>query len=140
MYAMMLFLVVITSTSSILGVSSNNHCDPEILTVVDNPTSIHHAGMGITKANPVQIGKFLLEDGKVLTLSRKSSPSRNCISGDQPCGAFDWCCEGLSCDGTFDGRCHPQSDCRAQGHPCALFNQCCFPYQCSGLTTGSVCV
>nr|GEU64824.1 hypothetical protein [Tanacetum cinerariifolium] len=55
--------------------------------------------------NPIQIGKFLLEDGKVLTLSRKSSLSASCITPDQPCGALDWCCEGLYCDGFFDGRC-----------------------------------
>ncbi|GKC43019.1 hypothetical protein Tco_1060741, partial [Tanacetum coccineum] len=34
-------------------------------------------------AKPVEIGKFLLEDGKELTLSRKSSPGRNCIYPDQ---------------------------------------------------------
>ncbi|GKE15920.1 hypothetical protein Tco_1423497 [Tanacetum coccineum] len=39
---------------------------------------MHDAGLGMSKANPAQIGKFILEDGKVLTLLRKSSPSRNC--------------------------------------------------------------
>ncbi|GKD69344.1 hypothetical protein Tco_1323434 [Tanacetum coccineum] len=50
MYAMVLFLVVITSTSSILSVSSNNDGDQEIFMVVDDPTSMHHAGMGMSKA------------------------------------------------------------------------------------------
>nr|GEU48355.1 tetratricopeptide-like helical domain-containing protein [Tanacetum cinerariifolium] len=49
MYAMVLFLVVITSTSSILSVSSNNDGDQEIFMVVDDPTSMHHAGMGMSK-------------------------------------------------------------------------------------------
>ncbi|GJS07558.1 retrotransposon protein, putative, ty1-copia subclass [Tanacetum coccineum] len=59
----------------------------------------------IAIANPVETGNFILEDGKVLTLSRKSSPSRNCIYQGQPCGALDWCCEGLVCDGFFKGTC-----------------------------------
>ncbi|GJW69445.1 hypothetical protein Tco_0123869 [Tanacetum coccineum] len=54
------------SKSSILSVSSHNDGDPEIFMVVDDPTSMHHAGMGISKAKPVEIGKFLLEDGKGL--------------------------------------------------------------------------
>ncbi|GJS40986.1 hypothetical protein Tco_0566029 [Tanacetum coccineum] len=43
--------------------------------VVNDQTTMHDAGMWMSKANPVQIGKFLLEDGKELKLSRKSSPS-----------------------------------------------------------------
>nr|GEZ04615.1 tetratricopeptide-like helical domain-containing protein [Tanacetum cinerariifolium] len=81
MYAMVLFLVVITSTSSTLCVSSNkNNGVPEIYMVVDDQlTTVHDSGRAMSKANPIQIGKFHLEDGKVLTLSRKSSPSRNCV-------------------------------------------------------------
>nr|GEX91168.1 mitogen-activated protein kinase kinase kinase 5-like isoform X1 [Tanacetum cinerariifolium] len=109
MYAVVLFLIVITSTSSSLYVSSNNNNgDPEIYMVVDDQSmTMHDSGVAISKANPIQIGKFHLKDGKVLTLSRRSSPSRNCVGPDQPCGALDWCCEGLYCDGFFDGRCHP---------------------------------
>nr|GEY02474.1 acyl transferase/acyl hydrolase/lysophospholipase [Tanacetum cinerariifolium] len=47
--------------------------------------TMHDAGTEISKAKPVEIGKFLLEDGKELTLSQKSSPGRNCIYPDQPC-------------------------------------------------------
>ncbi|PWA50471.1 hypothetical protein CTI12_AA411320 [Artemisia annua] len=99
MYAMVLFLVVITSTSSTFCVSSGNDGDQEIFIVVDDQTTMHGggAGIGMTKANPVQIGKFLLENGKELTLSRKSSPGMNCINLGQPCGALDWCCHGLYC-------------------------------------------
>ncbi|PWA70845.1 hypothetical protein CTI12_AA285320 [Artemisia annua] len=56
--------------------------------------TVHDAGIGISKANPRQFGKFILEDGKVLTLAQKSSPSKNCINADQPCGLLHWCCEG----------------------------------------------
>ncbi|GKA68101.1 hypothetical protein Tco_0768018 [Tanacetum coccineum] len=84
-------------------------------------------------ANPVQIGKFILEYGKVLTLSRKSSPSRNCIDPYQPCGALDWCCEGLKCDGIISGKCYPMPFCSAKGAACNLIVQCCFPYACSDL-------
>nr|GFA05365.1 RNA-directed DNA polymerase, eukaryota [Tanacetum cinerariifolium] len=59
------------------------------------------------KSRRVQIGKFLLEDGKELKLSRKSSPSRNCVYLNQPCRALDWCCDGLYCDGVFNGRFQP---------------------------------
>nr|GEZ54107.1 hypothetical protein [Tanacetum cinerariifolium] len=109
--------------------------------VIDDQTTMHDSGIAMSKANPIQIGKFLLEDGKVLRLSRKSSPSRNCITPDQPCGAIDWCCEGLTCDGFFDGRCHPDPYCLPQGSGCALLsNPCCYPSVCSGLTTGSTCI
>nr|GEV14203.1 RNA-directed DNA polymerase, eukaryota, reverse transcriptase zinc-binding domain protein [Tanacetum cinerariifolium] len=117
MYAMMLFLIVITTTSSILCASSNDGGGQEISMIVDDQTTMHDAGMRMSKANPVQIGKLLLEDGKVLTLSRKLSRSRNCIYQDQPCGWFDRCCDGLSCDGVFDGRCHP-TGCIDRNQPC----------------------
>ncbi|PWA76644.1 hypothetical protein CTI12_AA176330 [Artemisia annua] len=64
-YAMVFLLVVITSMmSSILCFSSNNDGD-DIFMVVDDPT-MHDidAVIGMTKAHPVQIGKFILEDGK----------------------------------------------------------------------------
>ncbi|PWA75699.1 hypothetical protein CTI12_AA217680 [Artemisia annua] len=140
MYAMVFLLVVITCMSSTLCVSSNNDGDQEIFMVVDDQTTMHDAGIQISKANPVQIGKFLLEDGKILTLSRQSSPSRNCIYPDQPCGLLDWCCEGLRCDGAFDGRCHPDPFCSPQGGACALLTPCCFPYACDGNSHGSTCV
>ncbi|GJU86138.1 hypothetical protein Tco_1293684 [Tanacetum coccineum] len=70
----------------------------------------------IAIANPVETGNFILEDGKVLTLSRKSSPSRNCIYQGQPCGALDWCCEGLVCDGFFKGTCN---SCVAKNQACS---------------------
>nr|GEY01680.1 ribonuclease H-like domain-containing protein [Tanacetum cinerariifolium] len=99
-YMMVLFLVI-TTMSSTFCVSSNNDGDQKIFMVVNDQTTMHDAGIGMSQVNRVQIGKFHLEDGKVLTLSRKSSPSRNCVppGEDQPCGAFDWCCEGLICDG-----------------------------------------
>ncbi|GJX16839.1 hypothetical protein Tco_0217671, partial [Tanacetum coccineum] len=56
-------------------------------------------------ANPVQIGTFLLEDGKELKLSRKSSPGKNCINQGQPCGALDHCCDPYYCTGYFAGTC-----------------------------------
>nr|GFC28660.1 hypothetical protein [Tanacetum cinerariifolium] len=101
--------------------------------VVNDQTTMHDA-RGMSKVNPVQIGKFLLEDGKVLTLSRKSSPSKNCIYPDQPCGLLDWCCEGLWCDGPFDGRCRRESSCIENGGLCApaWYTVCCFPYTCKG--------
>nr|GEZ61031.1 hypothetical protein [Tanacetum cinerariifolium] len=68
MYVIVLFLF----TSSVLSVSSKN--DNEIFMVLDDPTSMHHAG---TEMSQVEIGKFRLEDGKVFTLARKSAPSRN---------------------------------------------------------------
>nr|GEW87365.1 tetratricopeptide-like helical domain-containing protein [Tanacetum cinerariifolium] len=140
MYAMVLFLIVITSTSSTLCVSSNNkNGDPEIYMVVDDQRTTMHDSR-ISKANPIQIGKFLLEDRKVLTLSRKSSPGRNCVGPDQPCGALDSCCEGLNCDGFFDGRCHPDPFCSPQGGGCALLSPCCYPYTCSGPIRGSTCL
>nr|GFC04958.1 hypothetical protein [Tanacetum cinerariifolium] len=86
MYGIVLFLVA----SSVLTVSSNN--DDEIFMVVDDPNEM-------SKAKPVEIGKFLLEDGKVFTLARKSSPSRNCVTLGEPCGAFDRCCDPFYCDG-----------------------------------------
>ncbi|PWA73573.1 hypothetical protein CTI12_AA252410 [Artemisia annua] len=107
---MVLLLVVITSMSSILSVSTtNNDGDQEIFTVVEDPTSMHHEGMGMSKAKPIEIGKFLLEDGKVLTLARKSSPSRNCVDVYQPCGMFHWCCDPYyCCDGApIYGTCVP---------------------------------
>ncbi|GKE46854.1 hypothetical protein Tco_1478112, partial [Tanacetum coccineum] len=93
-------------------------------------------------AKPVEIGKFLLEDGKELTLSRKSSPGRNCIYPDQPCGALDRCCEGLNCMGGWPvyGHCRPAKGCRAKGAGCAALNPCCFPHRCSSLQTGGYCL
>nr|GEY76801.1 hypothetical protein [Tanacetum cinerariifolium] len=89
----------------------------------------------MSKVNPIQIGKFLLEDGKVLRLSWKSTLSASCNTPDQPCGALDWCCEGLYCDGFFDGRCHPVGTCDPQGSACNIFGyDCCYPYVCSGGT------
>ncbi|PWA87944.1 hypothetical protein CTI12_AA124470 [Artemisia annua] len=108
MYAMVLFLVVLASTSSTLCVSSNNDGDQNIFMVVDDQATVHDARIGMSKANPVQIGTFLLEDGKAFKLSRKLSPSKNCVNIDQPCGALDWCCEGLYCDGVFNGRCQTE--------------------------------
>nr|GEZ23030.1 hypothetical protein [Tanacetum cinerariifolium] len=74
MSALVFFLVVITSASSVLSVSLNNNNDEnqDIVMAVDDATSMHDAGK-------VEIGTFLLEDGKVLTLARKLSPSRNCV-------------------------------------------------------------
>ncbi|GJW86270.1 hypothetical protein Tco_0161610 [Tanacetum coccineum] len=60
--------------------------------VVDDP-------IGMSKAKQVEIGKFLLEDGKVFTLARKSSPGRNCVTLGEPCGALDRCCDPFYCDG-----------------------------------------
>ncbi|GKA50456.1 hypothetical protein Tco_0743529 [Tanacetum coccineum] len=91
MYPLVVFLVLISSVSSILSVD-----DQDIFMVVEDPTSLHHAGMEMTK---LEIGKFVLEDGKVLTLSRKSSPSRNCVGLNQQCGALDWCCDPYNCIG-----------------------------------------
>ncbi|GJX77466.1 hypothetical protein Tco_0324277 [Tanacetum coccineum] len=88
MYAIVLFLVM----SSVLSVSSNNNGDQEISMVVDDP-------VGISKAKPVEIGKFRLEDGKVFTLARKSAPSRNCVEKGQKCGIFDW--DWIICCGTY---------------------------------------
>ncbi|PWA39561.1 hypothetical protein CTI12_AA532660 [Artemisia annua] len=59
-------------------------------------------------ANPVEIGKFLFKDGKVFTLARISSPSRNCVGLGEYCGALDWCCDPYSCNDGFwpiIGRC-----------------------------------
>nr|GEV71711.1 hypothetical protein [Tanacetum cinerariifolium] len=128
-FAMVFFVAVITSTSSILSISLNRDGnDPEIFMVLDDPTSMHSAGMEMTKA---EIGKFVLEDGKVLTLSRKSSLSNDCIYPEQPCGALDWCCEGLVCNGLVYGKCKPEKGCRAKGAGCALLSPCCFPNKCS---------
>ncbi|GKB01052.1 hypothetical protein Tco_0829096, partial [Tanacetum coccineum] len=91
MYVILLFLV----TSSVLSVSSNN--DDEIFMVLDDPTSMHPAGTGMSKAEPVEIGKLRLEDGKVFTLARKSAPSKRCVPAGQPCGLLNWCCGDLWC-------------------------------------------
>nr|GEU55451.1 RNA-directed DNA polymerase, eukaryota [Tanacetum cinerariifolium] len=77
MYAMALFLVVITY----------------------DPTSMHHAGMHMSQAKPVEVGKFFFEDGKVFALGRKLSPSRNCVNLGEPCGALDHCCDPYYCAG-----------------------------------------
>nr|GEV97899.1 Ras-related protein RABF1 [Tanacetum cinerariifolium] len=80
MSGLVLFLVVITSASSVLSVSLNNNDEnQDIVMVVDDATSMHDA-------RKVEIGTFLLEDGKVLTLARKLSPSRNCVGTVDPCG------------------------------------------------------
>nr|GEV68646.1 nucleotide-binding alpha-beta plait domain-containing protein [Tanacetum cinerariifolium] len=52
----------------------------------DKQPTVHDAGIGgINKANPVQMAIFVLEDGKVLKFSRKSSPGENgCIDLGQP--------------------------------------------------------
>nr|GEV46715.1 RNA-directed DNA polymerase, eukaryota [Tanacetum cinerariifolium] len=54
------------------------------------------------KAKPFEFGKFVMKDGKVMTLARKSSPSKNCVGYDQPCGALDWCCDPYKC-GWYSG-------------------------------------
>ncbi|PWA38568.1 hypothetical protein CTI12_AA580100 [Artemisia annua] len=59
MYAMVLVLVVITSTSSTLCVSSNNDVDQEIFMVVDDQTTMHHAGMGISKVLTSRVGRLI---------------------------------------------------------------------------------
>ncbi|PWA40100.1 hypothetical protein CTI12_AA566010 [Artemisia annua] len=138
MYTVVLFLIVFTSTSSTFCLSSNNAGGQEIFMVVDDETTVHDAGMGTSKANPVQIGQFLLEDGNVLTLSRKSSPSPNCIGLNQPCGALHWCCAGLVCDGVFSGRCQPSEGCRYPGTFCGVGFPCCPPYQCDGGPAGAL--
>ncbi|GKF95179.1 hypothetical protein Tco_0287914, partial [Tanacetum coccineum] len=76
----------------------------------------------------VEIGKFLLEDGKVLTLARKLSPSRNCVGNfEDPCGWLDHCCGDLQCDGRFNGRCHDPPNCVPKGERCGKLNYCCWP-------------
>nr|GEY50149.1 hypothetical protein [Tanacetum cinerariifolium] len=67
--------------------------------VVDDPTSMYHAGMHMSQAKRVEVGKFLFEDGKVFALGRKLSPSRNCVDLGQPCGALDHCCDPYYCAG-----------------------------------------
>ncbi|GKE09271.1 hypothetical protein Tco_1412822 [Tanacetum coccineum] len=106
------------------------------MVVVDDQTTMHdiNAGTWMTKANPIQIGNFLLEVGKELKLSRKSSPGRNCVNLDQPCGALDYCCDGLYCDGYIDGRCH-SNFCVRYILPCLAPVASC----CSGVCLGVVC-
>ena len=66
--------------------------------------------------------------------SRKLVPPRlgGCIPPEtQPCGLLDHCCEGLYCDGPFDGRCHRKTVCHPQGDSCNIMGyECCYPYSC----------
>nr|GEZ34134.1 hypothetical protein [Tanacetum cinerariifolium] len=114
-YGLVVFLVFITSMSSTFCDDGNQ----EIFMVVEDQTTMHdiNAGTWMTKANPVQIGIFRLEDGKELKLSRKSSPGRNCVDLGQPCGLLDHCCDPYFCDGYFAGTCQTQFCLRA-GFPC----------------------
>nr|GEX96744.1 nucleotide-binding alpha-beta plait domain-containing protein [Tanacetum cinerariifolium] len=66
MYALVWFLIVITTTSSILCGSISDGGDQEISMIVNDQTTMHDGGMRMSKTNPVQIGKFLSEDGKGL--------------------------------------------------------------------------
>nr|GFA96821.1 hypothetical protein [Tanacetum cinerariifolium] len=133
LYGLVLFLVFITGMSSTFCDDGNQ----DIIMVVDDQMSMHdiNAGTWMTKANPVQIGKFLLEDRKELKLSRKSSPGRNCINLNQPCGALDWCCDGHYCDGYFVGKCQ-SSFCSRAGQPCSHDLHCCSGLSCVGVVCG----
>ncbi|KAK1406507.1 hypothetical protein QVD17_41887 [Tagetes erecta] len=96
-------------------------------------------GSGMTKIteNPVQIGRFDIGDGKFLTLSRPTKIGINCIYLDQPCGALDWCCEGLRCTGFFNGECRNDAFCKLQGQSCDITRPCCQPRKCDGTFSGT---
>ena len=54
MYAMVLFLVIM-STSSTLCVSSNNDGDHDIFMVTDDQTTMHDAGIGMSKVRYMHV-------------------------------------------------------------------------------------
>ncbi|KAK1426111.1 hypothetical protein QVD17_14779 [Tagetes erecta] len=127
---------------SLVSCSSSNN-EPDILMVVDDQMStMHPDGTWITKItdNPVHIGRFEIGDGKLLTLARLVKKDRNCINIDQPCGALDWCCEGLTCTGIIEGECRNDSLCHTLGQSCDFIHPCCQPNTCSGGFFSSVCV
>nr|GEY43675.1 hypothetical protein [Tanacetum cinerariifolium] len=139
MSALVLFLVVITSASSVLSVSLNNNNDEnqDIVMVVDDATSMHDAGKA-------QNGKFFLEDGKVLTLARKLSPfGFTCVDNYvDRCGGFYRCCGDLICTNVvYGGTCVNDPSCLALGSRCGGFNYCCGPHTCSDMRADvGVCV
>nr|XP_043624257.1 uncharacterized protein LOC122595859 [Erigeron canadensis] len=138
MYAMVMFLFVITTTtiSSISCSSSSDiNNDEEIVMVVEEQKSYLQPGMMVEK--PVQLGRFDLKDGRSVTLLRHVNGKQNCVglNGD-PCGLFDPCCEGLSCDGIFSGTCSRISSCAPVGSTqCSVIfsgaPECCYPYKCT---------
>ena len=54
MYAMVLFLVIM-STSSTLCVSSNNDGDHDIFMVTEDQTTMHDAGIGMSKVRYMHV-------------------------------------------------------------------------------------
>ncbi|KAK1426115.1 hypothetical protein QVD17_14784 [Tagetes erecta] len=135
MYSLVLFLVVFTS-SSLVSCSSSGNEQADIFMVVDDQTS---TSTGRTKVgvNPVQIGRFEIGDGKLLTLSRLVKHERNCIDIYQPCGALDWCCEGLRCTGIIEGECRNDAFCHGKGDSCDPIHPCCQPNTCDGFISGT---
>nr|XP_043615244.1 uncharacterized protein LOC122587203 [Erigeron canadensis] len=131
MNAMVLFLLIITTTtiSSVWCSSSNN--DEKIIMVVEEQTSYMQPGVA---EKLVPLGRFVSKDGKSVALSR---PQENCVglNGD-PCGRLHPCCEGLSCDGYFKGKCNRISNCLPLGSTCLPplptipSRECCYPRRC----------
>nr|XP_043625871.1 uncharacterized protein LOC122597330 [Erigeron canadensis] len=136
MYAMVIFLLVISNTISLVLCSSSNN--DEVISMVVEEKTPYMQPSGIMDQNPVQLGRFSLKDGRLVTLSRHVNGKENsCVPPDDPCGALDWCCEGLTCDGYFDGRCKRDADCLPAKSGCGgLTEPCCYPYRCNALKYG----
>nr|XP_043622373.1 uncharacterized protein LOC122593962 [Erigeron canadensis] len=137
---MVLFLVVITNTGLLSCTHSNN--DQEILMVVDddNPSTQQMEQTIQAENRLVQTaGRFKLEDGKYsLKRLRMKGRENTCVDIDQPCGLFDYCCDGLHCDGTIDGRCRQgrDEDCVGLDQPCGALDHCCNDLHCDGFIKG----
>ncbi|KAK1426138.1 hypothetical protein QVD17_14807 [Tagetes erecta] len=103
--------------------------------VVDDQISTTGTAMTKVTENPVEIGQFEIEDGKLLTVARKVKNERNCINERQPCGILDPCCDGLFCTDPFQGECRPPK-CVSEHQPCGLVDPCCAGLRCTGIIQG----
>nr|XP_043621427.1 uncharacterized protein LOC122593133 [Erigeron canadensis] len=143
-YLVLFLVVVLTSTDLLSCTHSNKNVDQEIVMVIDDDNPSTQQMEQIIKAvdnrtnQVLQAGRFKLEDGKLLKLLRTTDGRENCYDEDQPCGAFHWCCGGLTCDGIVDGRCRrdPDDHCIEIDQPCGVRDPCCGHLRCDGFING----
>nr|XP_043626901.1 uncharacterized protein LOC122598374 [Erigeron canadensis] len=149
MYAVVLFIVLVITTttmSSVLCSSSANinNDDKEILMVVEEQTSsMEQPITGMDQKHPVELGRIGLKGGRSVTLSSLVNGRENsCVPPGDPCGALDWCCEGLYCTNPVYGSCKPIENCRKKGDTCltVVRFECCYPLKCSDSVYGGKCV
>ncbi|KAK1426105.1 hypothetical protein QVD17_14773 [Tagetes erecta] len=143
MNSMMLFLIVITSTSLVSCSFSNNE-QADIFMVREDQISTTQTRMTKVVENPVQIGQFKILDGKLLTFARfmkniqlESVIPNQCAREGETCISRRInCCDGLYCSGLVYGSCVAPKPCITEHQPCGILDPCCDGLSCTGYIQG----